>query len=58
MPVKRQKTQHDFNVLPEDETESAETPEGEEENTDGMTNVFKAATDAPTNSKFYKDAQA
>jgi hypothetical protein len=58
MPVKRQKTQHDFNVLPKDEPESAETQEGEDEDADGMINLFKPATEAPTTSKFYKDAQA
>lgn len=59
MPVKKQKTRHDYNILPEDNTRTTEAVDGENSENAGerFVSQFKPATDAPTNSKFYTDAQ-
>ena len=59
MPVKKQKTRHDYNVLAENDTGSVEAADGDNSETAGerFVSQFKPATAAPTNSQFYTDAQ-
>jgi len=55
MPTKRQKTRHDLNLLSTDDATQTENNEGiSSEN--GVARVMRVA-DAPTNSRFYTDAQ-
>src|SRR2546423_7853076 len=53
------KTHHDYNVFPDNEAEIPEAVNEESDETaaERFVSQFKPATDAPTNSKFYKDAQ-
>jgi hypothetical protein len=55
MPGKRQKTRHDFNLL---STDDATQTEDKDDNgsESGVARVMGVA-DAPTNSRFYTDAQ-
>jgi hypothetical protein len=56
MPAKRHKTRHDFNVLSTDDINDSD--EGKEDSKkDGSVPRVMRVTDAPTNSKFYTDAQ-
>jgi len=58
MPVKRQKKEHDFNVLPIDAPQ--ENIEVNEENSDATEEQGRTThvDDAPENSQFYGNAEA
>jgi hypothetical protein len=59
MPGKRLKIHHDYNILPDNQTDSTEAANEDNTETAGerFVSQFKPATAAPTNSKFYTDAQ-
>ena len=55
MPEKRQKTRYDFNLLSTDDT--SQTEDKYVSGTEGSVARVMRPADAPTNSRFYTDAQ-
>ena len=55
MPGKRQQTRHDFNLLSTDDT--TQTEENSVKDREGSVSRVMRVADAPTNSRFYADAQ-